>query len=87
MIYIKIPSLVKNAYYENLGIDSEARNSYIYLNLASVHIAPAIDEEGEIITGACNLIDDNGQIKAHIRNKTPEQMLNYIGGQCIMEVG
>lgn len=87
MMYIKIPSLVKNSYYENLGIDSDVRNSYIYLNLASVHIAPAMDEDGEIIEGACNLVDVNGQIKAHIKNKSPEQMLNYINGQCIMEIG
>lgn len=87
MIYIKTPTVIKNAYYESMGIDSDVGHSHIYLNVSNLHIAPAFDKEGEIIEGACNLVNDVGEVKAHIGNKTPEQMLNYIGGQCIMEVG
>ena len=86
MIYIKAPTIVKNAYYENLGVDYEQHRNYMYMNITGMHVAPALDEDGEIGEG-CVLIDNEGQVRAHIRNKTPEQMLNYIGGQCIMEVG
>lgn len=83
MIYIKVPSVYKNAQYEALGVPSEIGRGYMYKCITGMDIVPALDEDGEVIPGKCNLVED-GEIQI-IVNKSPEEMLNYIGGKCIIE--
>lgn len=83
MIYIKVPSVYKNMEYESLGIDSEIGRGYMYKCITGMDIVPALDEDGNPIPNKCNLVE-NGEIQIVV-NKSPQDMLNYIGGKCIIE--